>query len=279
MKKINSLIFGTAGIPLSTSKRNSIDGVSQVRKLGLGAMEVEFVRGVNMSEELALEVGKKAKEEDVVLTSHAPYYINLNASEKQKIHASINRILQTARRAKAFGGYSITFHPAYYMKVDKEKVYNEVMTHMKTIVKTLQDEGNDVWIRPETTGKGTQFGHVDELIKMSSELDQVLPCVDFAHLHARSNGSYNTYEELKKVMESMEKHLGKNALKNMHVHMSGIAYGEKGEKHHLFLKDSDMNYKAVMKVLKEFNCKGVVISESPNIEKDAMLMKKTFENL
>ena len=89
----------------------------------------------------------------------------------------------------------------------------------------------------------------------------------------------NTYEEFNEILTKYEKALGKKALDNMHIHMSGINYGEKGEKNHLFLKDSDMNYKDLMKALKEFKCKGVVICESPNLETDALLMKKTYSSL
>ena len=113
---------------------------------------------------------------------------------------------------------------------------------------------------------------------MSSEIEQVLPCIDFAHLHARSNGKYNTLNEFREIFEKTEKNLGKKALENMHIHMSGIRYSEKGERNHLELKDSDMNYKDLIKIFKEFKIKGVVVSESPNIEKDALLMKRIYEN-
>ena len=106
-----------------------------------------------------------------------------------------------------------------------------------------------------------------------------MPCIDFAHLHARSGGKYNTSLEFKEILEKVEKMLGKEGLQNMHIHMSGIAYSEKGEKNHLILKESDFNYKDLLKVWKEFKIKGVVINESPNIEVDALLMKKTFEGI
>ena len=77
----------------------------------------------------------------------------------------------------------------------------------------------------------------------------------------------------------MEKALGKEGLHNMHIHLSGIEYGEKGEKNHLILEESDMNYKELLKVWKEFDIRGCVISESPNIEEDALLMKKYYESL
>jgi deoxyribonuclease-4 len=89
----------------------------------------------------------------------------------------------------------------------------------------------------------------------------------------------NSYQEFSKVLEETEKVLGKAALNNMHIHASGIEYTDKGERRHLILNDSEFKYKELLKALKEFKAKGVVISESPNIEKDALLMKKTYENI
>jgi deoxyribonuclease-4 len=240
-------------------------------------MELEFVRGIRMSPEIARQVKALAEKNDIVLTAHGPYYINLNSQDKAITDASVKRILDTARIANVCGGYSITFHAAYYMALSKEKVFEIVRKNLLNITRTLDEEGVKLWIRPETTGKASQFGDIDELIKLSQEVSGVLPCVDFAHLHARSNGKINTYKEFSEVLEKLEKGLGREALDNMHVHISGIEYTEKGERKHLFLKDSDMNYKDLMKAFKEYKCKGCVINESPNLEEDAMLMKKEYE--
>lgn len=273
---MDKLRFGTAGIPLSTKDPNTVNGIKRVRELGLDSMELEFVRSINISAERAPEVKKVAKENDIILTCHAPYYINLNSNEEAKVNASINRILQSARIAWLCGGYSVCFHAAYYMKMEPKVVYNVVKRNLMKIVETLSNEGNKIWIRPETTGKPTQFGDLDEILNLSSEIEQVMPCVDFSHFHARTNGKFNSYEEFSQILQKIENVLGKEGLNNMHIHVSGIEYGEKGEKNHLNLKDSDMNYKELMKAFKDFNVKGVVISESPNIESDALLMKDTY---
>ena len=274
---MKELLFGTAGVPLSAPSRSTLDGVPQVRKLGLGCMELEFVRGIRMSPEVAKQVKALAEKNDVVLTAHGPYYINLNSQDKAITNASVKRILDTARIANICGAFSITFHAAYYMALSKEKVFGIVRKNLLNITRTLHEEGVKLWIRPETTGKNSQFGDIDELIKLSQEVEQVMPCVDFAHLHARSNGKFNTYKEFSEVLEKLEKGLGKEALDNMHVHMSGIEYTEKGERKHLFLKDSDMNYKELMKAFKDYKCKGCIINESPNLEEDAMMMKKEYD--
>ena len=273
---MKELLFGTAGIPVSYSG-DTIGGIREVRKLGLDAMELEFVHNVHISKEKAPDVKRVAKENNIVLTCHAPYYVNLNAIEKPKVYASMNRILSSARIADLCGGYSVTFHPGFYLKMEKKTVYNNIKKRIDEIVKTLKDEGIDIWIRPETTGKATQFGDLEELVKISQELENVMPCVDFSHLHARYNGGNNSYQEFSDILSHIEKHLGKNALENMHIHVSGIEYGEKGEKNHVILEESDFKYQELMKAFRDYNIKGVVICESPNIEDDARLLQKVFK--
>ena len=231
-----------------------------------------------MSPELARDVRKAAEDNDITLTAHAPYYVNLNSEEKDKQVASVKRILDTAIIADKAGAFSITFHPAYYMKMDPEKVYQKVKAEMQKIVDKMKSLNIKLWLRPETTGKATQFGSYQELIRLSQELDQVLPCVDFAHLHART-GRLNSYDEFHKVLSDLESGLGKTIIDSMHIHMSGINYSAKGELNHLVLKESDMKYKDLLRALKEFNAKGIVISESPNIEDDALLMQKYYKSL
>ena len=272
MDKLN---FGTAGIPTITNG-NTFDGNEDVKKLNLDAMELEFVHNVHISKEKAPEVRELSKKNNIILTTHAPYYINLNTSEAAKLKASKERILNSARISYLCNGYSVCFHPGYYLNEEKNKVYEKVKQQIKEIVNILKDEGNKIWIRPETTGKFTQFGDLDEAIKLSQEIEQVLPCVDFAHMHAKG-GKFNTYDEFISILEKIEKELGKEAIKNMHIHVSGIDYGIKGEKKHLNLKDSDLNYKDLVKAWKDFNIKGVVISESPNIEGDALLLKDVYQ--
>ncbi len=280
MLKIDKLRFGTAGMPLSTPNPNTENAIRHVRKLNLDALELEFVRSVFLKEEKAKMIGKIAREEDVVLTAHAPYYINLNAKEEEKIKASIKRIKDSVRAVHYAKGYSVVFHPGFYFKDDHKKVYEKIKNNIKILVKELEDEGiNDVWIRPETMGKPTQFGSLNEVLNISESINNVMPCIDFAHLHARSIGKYNTKKEFEEILIKIEEKLGREGLNNMHVHFSGINYGEKGEKNHLILEESDFNYKDWVKTIKEFKLKGVFISESPNIEGDALLIKKLYEKI
>ena len=276
---MDKLLFGTAGIPISTPSRSTENGIRHVRELGLDAMELEFVHSVNISKEKAPSVSQAKEQHGIALTCHGQYYINLNAKEDAKIKASQQRIINAAGIANLCGAYSVTFHPAFYQGMDKRKVYMTVKKALAEVVEKVRQENNKIWIRPETTGKPAQFGDLHELLALSQELEQVMPCIDFSHLHARSNGKLNTEAEFSQILGDVEKALGKKALREMHMHLAGIAYSEKGEKNHLILKESDFNYKALLKTLKNFNAKGILICESPNIEGDAKMLKQTYEAL
>lgn len=273
------LLFGTGGVPVSAKSRSTEAGIERIAELGLGCMEVEFVQGVKMSPKGAASVGELAARKNVVLTAHGPYFVNLNAVEPQKVHMSKERILQTARIAALFGARSITFHAAFYLKSTPAETYTMVKRHLQEVVNTLRGEGNKVTISPEVTGKPSQFGTLEELLRLSSEIEGVAPCLDFSHWHART-GKANSYQEFLAVLDQIERKVGRRGLDNMHIHLSGIAYGKKGEIKHLMLPDSDFQYVELLKALKERKAKGVIICESdPYLEQDALLLQQTYREL
>ena len=277
--EISELLFGTGGIPVSAKLRSTEAGIQRIAELGLGCMEVEFVQGVKMSPKVAVSVGELAARKQVVLTAHGPYFINLNAVEPEKINMSKERILQTARTAVLFGAKSITFHAAFYLKSTPAETYTTVKRQLWEVVNTLKNEGNKVTICPEVMGKPSQFGTLEEILQLSAEIEGVAPCLDFSHWHART-GKANSYQEFLDILDQIENKLGRRALDNMHVHLSGIAYGKKGEIKHLMLPDSDFRYAELLRALKERKAKGVIISESvPCLEKDALLLQQTYRGL
>ncbi len=276
MRAAEALLFGTAGIPISSEKRDSIAGIKRVRELGLDAMELEFVRGVRMKDGTAKSTGEAAGREKVLLTAHAPYFINLASEEPAKLEGSIDRIVRAGRILHKAGGYSLVFHAGFFQGRRPEKVRKLVRAGIKRVCGIFEDEGIDIWVRPETTGKKSQFSGLKDLLSISEEFETVMPCIDFAHLHARSAGKYNTYGEFRGVLEAVERSLGREGLMNMHIHASGIEYSDKGEIRHLPLEESDMNWKDMLRSWHDFGIKGVVISESPLIEKDALLMKNYY---
>ncbi|NPA80393.1 MAG: TIM barrel protein [Thermotogae bacterium] len=271
--------FLTAGSPLSTKGRSTEDGLRRVAELGLDGMELEFVRGVRMKEEKAKRVRETAESLGLTLSVHAPYWINLYAREKEKVEASIKRIYDSARIGFIAGARDIVFHPAYYLGDDPKKVHRQVKGILSEIVGRLREEGIDVILRPETTGKPTQYGSLDEVLELSAEVDGVLPCIDFAHIHARDGGVLLKPEDVEAVLKKVKDYLGDRGLKNLHIHMSGIAYGDRGERHHLNLEESDLLWREILQVLKDYGADGTIVSESPNIENDALLMKRYWESL
>ena len=272
---MDNLYFLTAGVPLKAGNKGYEEGFRVLDEMNLDGLELEFVRGVRISDKSREAVGKSKK----VITAHAPFYVNLNAREEDKVEASIQRIIETAQTTNELGGYSITFHAGFYLGMDKESVYSQIRKGIETITNELNKVNNKIWIRPETTGKATQWGDLEEIIRLSKEFETVLPCVDFSHLHARYNGISNTYDEFASIFEKIGNELGDIALGNFHAHIAGIDYGEKGEKKHLNLQESDFNYKDLLKAFKDFNIKGAIVCESPNIEDDAKLMKEFFIEL
>lgn len=277
--KFDKLNFITAGMPLRTGKGSYSAAFDIIKEMNLDGMELEFVHGVRMSPENRELVKSVQKEHSYAITAHAPFYINLNSKEEEKIEASVVRIIETAKTAYEAGAFSITFHAAFYMGKDKETVFNQVKSKITEISELIKKENINVWIRPETTGKATQWGDLEEIVRLSKEFDNVLPCVDFSHLHARSGGEYNTYDEFSKILETIGTEIGQYALENFHAHLAGIDYSSKGEKKHLNLEESDMNYKDLLKAMKEFGLKGALVCESPNIEDDAKLLKTYYESL
>lgn len=276
---MNKLHFTTAGIPISTNPRTYANAFLDLKNMGLDGLEVEFVRGVNMNPQTQSEVRKLIKQNGMVLTAHGPYYINLNAKEEEKIEASINRIIDTAQVTHNFGGYSIVFHAGFYLKQEKELVYKNIKKQFERIVEHLESNNTKIWIRPEVTGKEAQWGDLDEVIAISKEFDMVLPCIDFSHMHARTVGGWNTYDDFCKIFERIGTEIGAYALEEFHAHLAGINYGPKGEKNHTMLEESDMNYKDLMRAFKAFNVKGVLVCESPIMEDDAKLLKAFYESI
>jgi deoxyribonuclease-4 len=126
-------------------------------------------------------------------------------------------------------------------------------------------------------GKSAMLGSFEDTLEMS-RIAGVQPCLDFAHLHARpGDGTVNTYEEWSRLLEAYAAALGAQALTSLHIHLSGIEYGPKGEKNHLPLTEADLKWKELFKALKKFGCGGRILCESPVMEEDALRMKKGWE--
>ena len=277
--KFDRLLFGTAGVPSSTVKKtNPVEGVRKIHELGLDCLQLEFAHGVRMKEEISSNLRKTSYELNIPLTSHGPYYINLNAREQDKIDSSMERIIQTAKISDLCGAESMTFHAAFYMKDSPHDVFNLVEKSLGLIEERLSRLDIDVELRPELTGKTSQFGSLEELISLTKSVNSCAPCMDFSHLYART-GKYNTKDEFNAVLNILSQELGEGALNNMHIHLSGVSSTCKGDLKRLNLNSSKFNWKGLIETLKERNCKGYVICNSPNLEVDAKMLKDYYNSI
>lgn len=270
------LLFGTAGVPNSTLKKNNpVEGVRRIHELGLDCMQLEFAHGVRMKEEVSSALRKVSYELGIPLTSHGPYYINLNAREQDKIDSSVERIIQTAKISDLCGAESMTFHAAFYMKDSPYDVFDLVEKSLNVIEERLSRLDIEIELRPELTGKTSQFGSLEELINLSKSVMSCKPCMDFSHLYART-GTINDYNGFCETLETLKNELGPKSLEEMHIHISGISSNSKGDLKHLNLEKSKFNWKDLMKALKDMDCKGYVICNSPNLEVDAQMLKQYY---
>jgi deoxyribonuclease-4 len=277
--QMSNLLFGTAGNPHSSAPPHStVEGIKRLVELGLDCLEIEFVQGVNIGETSARQIAQVALNRNIKLSVHAPYYINLNARELEKMRASQVRLIKAARAAALCGAGDVAFHPGFYMGDSSDKAFEAIKTNLIEVKEQLEKDGINVRLRPELMGKTSQFGALNEVLRLSSEIPGILPCVDFAHWHART-GAFNSYDEFATVLSQIKERLGAGALKEMHIHVAGISYGKSGEKNHLDFRDSDFAYREFLQALRDFKVGGLVICESPNLEEDALLLKKAFVEL
>lgn len=272
------LVFATPGSPRSTpGSGGSLAGLKRAHALGLSGMELEWVQSVPKNREHVEQVGSLAKELGITLTVHAPYFVNLNSPEQDKLAASKKRVIDALMMAQAAGAVSVVVHAAFYLGKPPAQALENVRRAVDDIMKK-QSHFPDVNLALETMGKPTQFGTMEEVLTISKEFG-IYPCVDPAHLHARSNGAVNSTEEWNEMFDLYADYLGKKSLSRMHLHYSGIAYSEKGEKHHVPLEESDAKWKDFLKVLKARKIGGVCTCESPLMEDDTLLMQETFAKL
>ena len=271
----DKLLFGTAGVPHSSPGTSSLSGIKHISHLGLDCMEVEFVKGVKMGSDTAKKIAESAQKLGIRLSVHAPYYVNLNSADKGKWLSSQERILNSARLAAQCGAQDVVFHCGYYGDGSPEDAFQNIKMGLQEIVSILKSERTPVILRAETMGKRSQFGSLEEILFLCREVDGLLPCLDFAHIHAR-DGKANSYLEFYRILTKISKKLGKESLSNLHIHISGVEYGSKGDIKHLNLKESDFKYDEWIQALKDFDVKGMVICESPIQEQDAVMLKDLY---
>jgi deoxyribonuclease-4 len=276
-----SFQFGTVGSPKSTPKKpgGSIGAIHRLAELDLFALELGWVRSVRVKESTCEEIKETAKSLDVAISVHAPYYINLNANDDEW-PKSRQRLMDAAHFGYLAGATDIIFHPGSYFGKDPQDVLPVAIQRLEGCLQELRDAGNTVTLRPETMGKSAMLGSLDDTLEMSKAIPGVEPCLDFAHLFARpGDGSINSYDDWAQVLETYAESLGEDSLHSLHIHLSGIEYGPKGEKEHLPIQDSEINIHAIFKALQAFDTKGRIVCESPEMEVDAGYMKDLWSEI
>ncbi len=275
-----SFLFGTVGSPLGTPKKpgGSVGAIEFSRSIGLKALELGWVQSVRVTEATCALIRAAGRSQKVALSVHAPYFINLNATADEW-PKSRKRLMDAAHYGFLAGATDIIFHPGSYFAADPASVLKVALPRLKGCAEELEGNGDRVTLRPETMGKSAMLGSFEDTLAMST-IPGVQPCLDFAHLHARpGDGSFNTYEEWTARLKLYQRELGKRALRRLHIHLSGIEYGPKGEKNHLRLADADLDLEALFSALIDFGCGGRILCESPAMEEDALVMKQTWIKL
>lgn len=269
--------FGPAGIPIQCGSASTLEGIKCCSTLGLGAMEMEFVQGVRMKDDLAKEAGRLSKELDISLSSHAPYYINLCTGDKIKMANSKRHIIESARITSLAGGGITVFHPGFYQKLSPAEAYAAAKAALSEIIAELKTRNIRIRLGAETVGKKSAFGGLEENIRLCQDLEMVEPVLDFAHLHARGDFRIRDEADYLAIFRLLEKELG-DYVRRFHCHFSEINYSEKGELNHYPLgTNNEPPFKPLMKVLAENGYSGTIICETPKLDLDAQKMMREYE--
>jgi len=259
--------FGTGGIPFSAKESGSIGGIKRIAELKLSAMELEFVRGAKMSVATAVEVGKVARELDVALSAHAPYYINLLSKEPAKVENSRKMILDTIERTHAAGGTVAVFHPGYYGELEPEQAMRPMAEQFELIARQAKLKGwDDVLLGLEVTAKKAAWGSVEEILAACKCVPQCVPVIDWAHLWVRTNGLLEAGGVLDKL-----KHW-----KHLHFHFAGAKKTKEGWADIHTPIGNNPPYGPIVKEVLRRKLDCTFISETPDLEESAVNLRKMF---
>jgi len=272
--------FGPAGVPPSfrAMKASLTDVPRLLREEGLDAFEYQAVRWggkPQIRREEAEKLGLRAKENDVLLSLHGSYFINF-CGEKETVEASKDRLIACATASHWMGSKIVVFHSGFYGRKPRGEVFKACLEALKDVVERLKALGiKDVQLGPETMGKPTQLGGLEEILTLCEQVEQTQPVIDWAHLHARDCGRFKTVNDFRAVVEEIERRLGIEAVKNMHCHFTKVEFTDKGEKCHHTMDEAGYgpDFEMLAKVIADFKLNPVIISESPVLDVDAIKMR------
>lgn len=269
--------FGPAGLPLGY-KGESNQVCTYIRGIGLDAYEYQATYGVRISKQSALKLRDNSDDNDIRISMHGPYYINLSSNKNDVVERSIERLIQSARAAEWMGAYRIVFHPGFYTKQTPE----EAMKKLNNAVDDLNERLESLQIKnytfaPETTGKKSQLGSLQEIIEICRTHEKFTPTVDFAHLHAREHGFFKDKNDYGKVFSLLENELD---IDTLHCHYTHIEFTDKGERrHHILGVDYGPPLEPLLEEIIERGWNVTLVCETPLRDRDAILMKKDYRTI
>ncbi len=279
-------LFGPAGNSESFTKmgyKHSLDVPEYLTLMGLDAFEYQCGRGVNIGLDKAAELGKRAKEKNIQLSLHAPYYISMSSVEEEKRLNSINYILASANAVNAMGGDRIVVHTGSCGKISREEALSLATDTMHLALNALDNAGlSHIHICPETMGKVNQLGTLDEVMELCSIDERLIPCIDFGHLNARDQGVIKGYKDFEFILDTIENKLGLDRLKIFHSHFSKIEYSLGGEKRHLTFDDTvyGPDFEPLMELVYKRHLSPTFICESAGTQaEDSRAMKDYYYSL
>jgi len=267
--------FGPAGYPSSvkSSKNSGSDALNLIKSIELNALEMEFVHGARMSAAKAKEIGAKAKELDIRLSAHAPYYISFNSENQETRVKSVSYVMDTVRAAHNLGAYIIVIHAAHYGKTPPKEATDSVITGLNKCKEIMDDENiKDVILGLETMGRPATWGTLKEIGEVMDNIPGVRPVLDVGHVHARYNGSLKTKEDMSSLTDEFFLLSGDMP----HFHISCMQYTDKGEKEHIPLSAKDPDMSLLAEALSGCKKDCTFICESPLLEEDALNFKRMF---
>ena len=248
---------------------------------GLTAYEYSFGRGVSLSDDTAADICAQAERWGISVSVHAPYYINLANPDPEKREASFRYILDSARKAAALGGQRVVVHVGAAMKMERSEALTNCRAGLIEAYRRLDDIGLEQTILcPETMGKYSQIGDLRETLDFCLLDERMLPCIDFAHLHALGGGSLNTQADFAAVLDTIEGALGIARARKMHMHFSTIEYTAAGEKRHHTIAEEKYGprFENLAPLLYARGYDGTVICESKGTQADdAMAMRRIWQ--
>ena len=234
-----SAIFGPAGNAESFPYKSSAEAPRWLRELGLDCYEYQCGKGVHVGEDTARKVGLAAREHGIVLSLHAPYFINLANPDPEALQKTIGYITGACLVAGWMGAGRVVIHSGALMKRTRWEALDTALDSLREVIKACDGAGfSHIALCPETMGKINQLGDLDEVLELCTLDERLVPCVDFGHLYARSLGADEGEKVFGRMLDRMEQVLGAERASRFHSHFSHIEFTPNGgEKCHRTFAD------------------------------------------